>query len=671
MPVVVPGRLVALLTLCAVLLPGHCSAGSVGSLIVCVESAKDLANLDQDEYKDEGGSSSDAFVAVLVGEYMFVTGVLTDTTRPQWHRCFNVPGSFGPESPVSFIVADADMIGNADDVIGTACTTASSGERWIGLTTTVAGQSESRGSLLVRTLLLTSEAAKAEVGKSALQFGTVLSEAVQPGAGAGEAATAAVRCPAGQQLAACQCWSTGKPGCAGARIESDADGEYCRAVAGPIESAGFLPPCGHNEHAAKQTPGVTCQGSGPPPPPAPIRASARCVAVPQGASITTVTSPMSRRSRGDAVEATCPAGSLAVGCSADALSPHRLGARFEEAADGTQACVAYAERDFAVRAQARCLQPAPAAAGGAVGVTIMAENLQAPFGETSAALRCPAPLQLSGCSCFSDNSNCLGAWIHPELAQFGGEAGDGSYDPAAAGQGMPLVCNASFTTPRVWWKAGAKAYGKCVHYGGAGDLIASAAGAPTTCPAPPGALPAALADKPWLPPNWRQKLTEAQAYASSNAADTDGDDDYDGRRYYRRGSGLVELVLLCLLGALLLTTIQRSIRARRLARMGGAPQGSPPQSVAISVGAPISGGTPPMTTAAPPPGATTALPVATTVAVTTDTRRAAARPQPAYEAPAPTPSSASCTMSSPLVASGSVASDALPSDEGPRSSSQV
>jgi hypothetical protein len=129
------------------------------------------------------------------------------------------------DTPVSFVVLDADLR-SGDDVIGTACTRAASGQRWLQLTGPAAADTSDRGRLKVRTLLIdaASTVAPNPLGNgdvNSLTWTTVVSADAMPVAHA-NAATASIACADGDQMVGCTCDSSGFPGCASAHMEYSA-----------------------------------------------------------------------------------------------------------------------------------------------------------------------------------------------------------------------------------------------------------------------------------------------------------------------------------------------------------------------------------------------------------------------------------------------------------------
>ena len=128
---------VALLGLGSAAASSSASPSGGGTLIVCVEEARELADMDASEKTFSDGS--DAFVAVFSAagqtqsttEQFDLTSPVPDNDHPIWNECFQLRGTFTSDSEISFVVVDADGPGNTDDVIGTACTTAGTDQRWL------------------------------------------------------------------------------------------------------------------------------------------------------------------------------------------------------------------------------------------------------------------------------------------------------------------------------------------------------------------------------------------------------------------------------------------------------------------------------------------------------------------------------------------------------------
>lgn len=357
-----------------------------------------------------------------------------------WNQCFTREGvALG--TPLSLVVLDADW-SSIDDVIGTACTTAASGERWLELTGPTAASTSKRGRVRVRIFLFGAptgggggyDGAAGGAGAALPadpQWTTVESAPVTPVAGA-RAASVTVGCPSGLSIVGCQCATEGEPGCASARIELRAgddspipawdgvlpgDGrlerplqaipwaEVCRATALSYEPPAPLPPCPGRRNqpshggggpprlasydyddgdADGQVPTVTCAPAGwTAPQPAPIRASARCARVVDASE---TTSPPSRASYNDATVAHCGGGGRALLSCSQASDGGALGTKVEdEDSNGQHECVAYAAGGASATAQARCARMESAASMAAYGRT----SLTLPITGHSGALRMP------------------------------------------------------------------------------------------------------------------------------------------------------------------------------------------------------------------------------------------------------------------------------------------
>lgn len=579
-----------------VALGGASAAGPQGTLIVCVEEARDLADLDASEEKTFGSEGSDAFVAIFPGpglpqstrDQYDLTAPVPDTAHPVWNECFSLRGAFDADSEISFVVLDADGPGNVDDVIGTACTTAGSQQRWLDLSGPTAADTSERGRIKVRTLLFVGNATNDGAHTTALGWETAVSAYVTPVANAA-AATASVACPAGKRLTSCSCASDGDPGCATAHVESAVERmglETCVATAHAYVPAPPLPPCAESTAAsaggasvrksgkdAQARPGVTCAPPGwVPPGPEPILAVARCADLgttlgPGDASsyedsagimggtawnLHDETSAPSRAARRDATEAVCSRG-LLTGCS-EAGTAGGLGTRVEDGdGDGRPECVAYSAGEAPAVAQARCatLTASGKSDGGTyVSLPIMARTeIGGSGGGLWTTATCPAPFRMAGCSCFSENNNCVGATI----------LSDGAHHVD--------TCNATHRMPLTWWRAGGEAHALCLWLGDESQLLG-----PSTrgdaCSEPAGdAGPGHIPDKAWLPPDWRSKLR-----VSSTSGGTDG----SGRRAKAYSQGILGAGFM--LGALfafslvcVYCTCACVLNARKQRELGGAP----------------------------------------------------------------------------------------------------
>ena len=574
------------------------SAGVRGSLIVCIEEAQNLADLDVGE-SNMGGEGSDAFVAVFSpgadGEF-FVTSPVPDTAHPTWNSCFTMRGLHDEAAQLSFVVLDAD-VGTADDVIGTACTTAATGDgsHWLDLTGPSAEDQSERGRIKVRTFLFAD--ANATSLPEASSWETVKSAKVTPTPNAA-AAVARVACPAGKVMTACACSTEAEPGCAASHIESFADEggrEYCVVTANVLVPKPTLPTCTDDGHRGRsqEVPGVTCNPAGwTPPRPGPIHAAARCTAtlgagpqMPTGLSgassivggipgerlaswtLHDEASPPSRSTWRDATEATCSSG-LLTGCSTSS-SAGGLGTRIEDGdGDGRQECVAFSDGDNPVTAQARCAEirldgPAMVPMGGGGDFTAALAHLSLPVMATTelgssgtwTAAGCPPPFRLSGCGCYSGNGNCLGAHFERVLAS------DGSGSGALAME----ICNVSHVLPPHSYRAGAEAHAMCMWMGSAGSLLGTSASRSTCAATVPAAGSGSVPDKSWLPPEWRSMLRVSAE--SGRDRRWRGEQGEKGAFGFGVVTGMLLMVCLaasCQLGILV-------VRARKRTRLGGAP----------------------------------------------------------------------------------------------------
>lgn len=610
-----------------------------GKLLVCVQEARGLLDLDAQE--SVGTQGSDTFVAVFLGGTMIgETSVLRDSAHPVWNECFTAPGGeiYDASTPVSFAVLDADL-GTADDVIGTGCTTASSGQRWLELTGPRADDHSDRGRIKVRTFLFAKDVHANPV--DALQWQTVSSSYVVPVDGAAAASTY-VSCPAGKTMTGCQCASTSltssaEPGCASSRIEAataETGGvERCVATALPYTKPPPLPPCPPPEAAGDggdawwlkssgsrtaDEPGKTCAPPGwVPPGPAPIHATARCAVLSAGSTewgggmrsraralspralgasgtVHDETSPPSRATYLDATDVTCSRG-IMTSCSLSS-SAGGLGTRFEDGdGDGKPECVGYSDGDAGpVTAQARCASDEAfvptttvqgVAVGGDAGMRAYALPLIArtAIGGTGlwTAAACPPPFRLAGCACYSENQNCRGvAFSHaaPPPASAASAAGGVAAVGGGAAAGSIDVCNVSQIVPDAWWRMGAEAHAMCIWSGRPEQLIGLGA-EPAACPEHAG--PSEMSDKSWLPPDWREKMRVRSAPSSSSARRSPA--------WGGRGSGStggfgpgffagVLAVTMVLTGAVLLRSVLTNRRRRQL---GGAPTMHVAQRVTI------------------------------------------------------------------------------------------
>ncbi len=515
-----------------------------GTLIICVESAAELADLDYGEANT--GAGSDPYVAV------FISGVLLGRTSykvgqsdPVWNECFTASGGavHNTDTPISYTVVDVDAGDNEDDVIGVACMQARSHQRsghWLTLNGPASEDYSYRGRLKVRTYLFGAEA------PSSLHFETVRSVSTTPLVGNGPA-TASVTCPADHEMTSCQCASSGtEPGCAHARVEVDDQTglAVCHVGSNEPRVRPSLPACGL---AANEVPGVTCEPEGwMPPPPGWIAATARCATL--GAPPATVLSAASRVSHRDATEVVCASGAM-TSCSL-ATAPG-LGTRFEDGdGDGVPECVGYSDGATPVVAQALCAAVPPPSPTGSL---FLAQPIETPLStEPFSIARCPAPFSVAGCSCYSEAGSCRGTSFD-------------RFDPAADAHAED-VCNVTQGTPRAQHYAcaasGAEAHAMCVWQGAASALLGADL-TQGTCESRGN-----IVDKAWLPPDWRQRVGVSDDAGNGRMREfaTKQADFSSGLLY-----GMMIMFLSCAIAGLFAALIVVSARQRRVRNMGGAP----------------------------------------------------------------------------------------------------
>ena len=444
-----------------------------GILVVCIESAENLADLDIAENTSPG---SDAFVAVFVGHDFFQTRVQRDTSHPVWNECFLASGGavHNTSTAISIVVIDADR-DTPDDVIGVACTLAASSQRWLLLSGTMATDASIRGRLKIRTHLISN----LQSPPDALHFTSVRSPMTTPLADNGPA-TAIVDCPSGHMMTSCECWSPAEPGCANARVQADLTSgkQVCHVSSNVAESPIDLPPC--SPETPHEQRGITCAVPGwKPSRPAPIAASARCASI--SIPPVEVKAAPSRASRRDASAVTCPSGTM-TGCALSTAPG--LGVRFEDGdGDGRLECVGYSDGSLPAVAQALCATLDVTSEYVVSQPVIAATSFQASAKATSTVVRCPYPFMLAGCSCFSEHGNCRGAAV--EHIDHIGAPGI----PAHSDE----VCNATHIRPNLWWTFGAEAHAICIWRGPASSLLGHGDTA-GVCPTP---AIHSVADKAW------------------------------------------------------------------------------------------------------------------------------------------------------------------------------
>ena len=610
-----------------------------------------------------------------------MTQPIRDSSHPVWNACFSLPGTHTADTPVAFVALDADFH-SEDDVIGTACTTAAAGQVWLDLTGPAEGDNSDRGRIKVRTMLFATDAAATSAQSaisSALGWETVMSAPSVPVANAA-AVTASIECPAGKRMTACTCVSKAAPGCAASRIgvvNYDSGAELCVATANVYVPAAPLPPCpdggtsGDSSRGSSvvstraQRPGIDCAAAGTGVSgPDSIRASARCVtAPPLGAEFHDEVSRPSRSATRDATDARCSSGTL-TGCSISS-DAGGLGTRYEDGdGDGLPECVGYSDGEAPASAQARCARISPtelslpasidSSSLTQLSLPAMASTALGGSGAWTAAA-CPSPFRLSGCGCFSEAGNCLGAQFAQAPLEAGGDAGG----DAGGGAAVVEVCNVSQAVPPAYWRAGAEAHAMCLWIGPEASMLSPVSGGATTCSEDSGDH--SLPDKAWLPRNWRDRLRVS----------ADSGRDARGRRYGSGSSGgfgmgfFSALLVVSLFGSIW-CLISLIFKARRRAALGGAPTMRP------ATRAPVSPATWPVMT---PPTVTStgggytgggytapALPVATAVVDSSVPVATAvvpvASPMPAAR------TAARADASAPLVLSDSAQANAFHADVG-------
>ena len=156
--------------------------------------------------------------------------------NPQWNACFSLKDR-DATTPLIFVAADADF-SNEDDAIGYACTTATSGMRWLDL---LGPGGAVRGRLRVQISNIAVDRLADISTTSRLGWSTI--ESAKSLGRLGSAAHAVVSCPYHSTPVSCQCWSDGAPDTAVAAAAAAA-----AATAGGAVAAG--------------PPGKNCGGGG-------------------------------------------------------------------------------------------------------------------------------------------------------------------------------------------------------------------------------------------------------------------------------------------------------------------------------------------------------------------------------------------------------------------------
>lgn len=526
-------RPIALASL-AIMFPS-CSAKSL--LLVCVHEADGL--IDSDPAQSMLGDRADAFITVMAGGSVFHTSLSAiDSSAPQWHECFEL--SSDTESIV-FVAADAD-VSSADDVLGVACTTVGTGDRWLHLSSPMA-DTRVRGRLRVQIVHIShAEAAPW------LRSHAALSPWARPPKPA-EAAHASVTCPSRTRMAACQCWTRGTPECATAAIIGGADGEACTVQSSEYTLPLELPPCSsrdaeHEECRPRSWVPLVSEG---------VRASALCVEAPESAIWHDVGSTSSLPTEGDAVIASCTAdGPVMMGCATRDGDGTALGLRYVSLPEGegevalspavsaagqgmsaahpTDACVAYAAGGSSVRAAARCVSRVATEGQVTIAFTRVVKGGEGRPEIDTITVGCPQPFALVGCICFSTFGCALltctlhGSRLAMTLSQPFPEccwphratyACDSRHVSNCLGakfasrvSGESPECVVSISSPDNWLYTGGEASARCVWVGEQTSVVMSDR-LPSNATSCASLSPANLSDtyeKQWLPSGWRQQL---------------------------------------------------------------------------------------------------------------------------------------------------------------------
>uniref|UniRef100_A0A7S4FAG7 Uncharacterized protein n=2 Tax=Chrysotila carterae TaxID=13221 RepID=A0A7S4FAG7_CHRCT len=406
--------------------------------------------MDDQEYLSK--SASDAFVGIFLSEDHSQNGQgfdaegrrcfsspVRNSAHPLFHKCCDF-GEASADSELMIAVADADFVSD-DDLIGTACIGAVGDapvQRWVTLAPSTAaamkttGASTSPGEVEVFTVRLPGNSVKKGVDRPQL-------ETVRRANAAG-ANFSFAECGQSDAIVGCACESRGDVRCTASAIVSATSNGEIGAVTLPNTVGGAASKCVATVDAASPD-----EGS--------FAAQARCLRAPSPAShwalwraaLSPVTSAPSRDSYGDAVEAKCGRGQRVVSCAAlttpFAAAAHSLGLTTEMDDEGTESCVAIAG-DVAyhsgVRAQAVC---APSIVGSNEILKLQVDSDQVmDMLSTEQTVECPNGFSLTGCACFSDNDNCLGA-------SFEGDT----------------KCKVSLRRPSAFWTAGGRAVATCLY----------------------------------------------------------------------------------------------------------------------------------------------------------------------------------------------------------------
>jgi hypothetical protein len=479
----------------------------------------DLFNIQVSNGQHLFDNDVDAFVSVVVGNEIMSTSVqaMNDNT-PVWNECFEFKGSHDATTPVVLIAADADLK-NDDDEVGSACTNAVTGTRWLDLS---GPDGKLAGRIRVQIVHLTVDSVADRAQEIALGFQSIESDLSPRPSSRGAVAKAQVSCPAGQRLVACQCWSlTGEPGCATTRMEHDT----CFAESEPYEPFELAPAC---EVDADGTIHLKKDCSPPNwhiPPPRGIRASGRCVKADAFTSIIDVASSPSLDLSGDAVAAACAHGQNMLGCSVSGGDGRQTGARYGFVGDvaepytTTPTCIAQSGASGTPTvALARCgsvpVDDATHPEDKLVSISLVQQeelSLKHVHLHTELA-RCPQPFAIVGCTCFSHRRGCQGAQFRDG---FGKHACEVSVKLESAGITRKLV-----------WTPPGYAFANCIWRGKASRLIANSAMAVSSCAAARLSSQdqwthevrnATRLSKAWLPEGMRARLREHRAQMESTA----------------------------------------------------------------------------------------------------------------------------------------------------------
>ena len=467
-------RLVSLLAVCTM----SCGQSAPTTLIVCVIEGDQFARrtFDEVEYNtdvndvlnEEMDKGVDAMVSLFVNDELISTTLvdelIVNDRSPEFDQCFDVPGQHDADTPLTFVATDSDLeritrdaaLGederNGLDIVGSACTPAQSGMRWIDL---VGPDGAFAGRLHVQIIHLLAARDDA-MQRMAIQNVASPASAL-PIVGSSIDVNAAVSCPDGYQMISCQCLTLGHPGCASSRVQ----GSACVATGAEYYPVKNLPTCEKDWFGRYiVTPGCSSPNFKQLSQRAPhsVIATAQCASTAAIGSVTSVFSESSAGYSHDRVFAQCAEGDMPLGCSVFEGTGEQLGALYSHRNRGTTllppssaaangrpqsssagsasavgldlfhgpACQGISGKGGSSTAtEARCASQSLGSirSAGGVALSTISFSMKAryvkelsPTGEEvirNMTARCPPRFAMVGCTCFALARRCFGAGIVP------------------------------------------------------------------------------------------------------------------------------------------------------------------------------------------------------------------------------------------------------------------